>query len=146
MEFSFYDPLRSGLAMNRIIRRELNRRLKPFGLNDSNFFFIFILLDNPGISQDDLTKKMSLDHSTVTRAVAKLIDKGIITRSPNPNDKRASQIYPTDKAAELCQKILPIVNQIYDKLFAGLNDSEQEQLEHLLNKALASAQKEEGTK
>lgn len=136
MFFREQDPMRSLLLIDRVSRHNLNRALKPYELNDSNFFFILILLDHPGISQDHLTKTMSLNHSTIARAVAKLVERGIIKKEIDQTDKRASRLYPTDKAQQLAEHLLPILDSVFDQTFKNLSATEKGQLLLLLNKAV----------
>jgi DNA-binding MarR family transcriptional regulator len=48
-----------------------------------------------GISLKDLSREVSLAHSTVSGIVDRLEKRGIVQRRPDPEDGRMARIYPT---------------------------------------------------
>ena len=45
-----------------------------------------------------MVKRLSYEKSVVAKAIAKLIAAGYITREQNATDKRAFNLFPTEKA------------------------------------------------
>lgn len=128
------DQLQSFGIISRIIRTELNRVLKPYGLNDSNYFFIFYIADHPESSQGDLTRKMFLDHSTITRSVAKLVELGYLEKHLDEKDHRTTRLFLTDKGAEIRHEIHELTTTIFDNTFTEISLEESANIKRLLLK------------
>ena len=59
---------------------------------------ILIVCDFEVLTQDEITKRLSLDKSVIAKTVTKLQETGFIVRSTNAKDKRTFDIRPTEKA------------------------------------------------
>ncbi len=66
---------------------------------------------NRGISLKDLSRAVSLAHSTVSGIVDRLEKRGFIERRPDPADGRVSCIYPTAVVAEFVRERLPVLSR-----------------------------------
>lgn len=131
---TYNDQFQSVGIISRIMRTELNRELKPYGLNDSNYFFIFFVADHPESSQDDLTKTMFLDHSTIARSVAKLVELGYLEKHLDEKDHRTNRLFLTPKGDSLRHELREITTIIFDSTFSSLELEEQETIKRLLSK------------
>lgn len=129
------DKLRNLLMFDHIIRVNLNRELKPVGLNDSNFFVILHLVDEPGVSQERLSQIIKIDHSSMARSIAKMVENDLIKKINDPNDGRAFLLYPTEKAKRLANKLINILDEVYNETFHKLNSKEKQHLIDLYAKA-----------
>lgn len=121
--------------LNRIIDNYLNQQLKSLGLNSSTYIFIFYLADHPGASQDDLTKSMFLNHSTIARSVAKLVSLGFVEKQTDTEDKRASCLFLTSSGSQLLPHLNEISEQAEQKALGVLSETEQKTIAPLLDKA-----------
>lgn len=121
--------------LSRIISNYLNKQLKPLGLNNSNYFFIFFISDHPGASQDDLTKSMFLDHSTIARSVAKLVSLGLLEKRVDAGDKRASRLFLTPQGEKLQPLLHKLTVEAEEQAFGVLSEAEQQTVLPLLYKA-----------
>lgn len=70
--------------------------------------FLLAVGGTPGLTQEQLAKRLCLNKSTVTRALNQLEEKGYLERRQDASDKRVYRIFPT----ELCKELLPRVRQI----------------------------------
>lgn len=75
-----------------------NEILAQEGLNGYQHTYILKLCNNPGISQEQLSRMLYVNKSTVTRQLALLEQGGFVTRKPGSADKRTMLVYPTAKA------------------------------------------------
>lgn len=109
-------------------------QLSPMGLKACHASYLTEICALPGISQDQLAKRIYLNKSNVARQVAVLEDEGFITRTPSPADKRVMQLYPTQKALDLLPEISSILICWEECITCDLSDAEKEQLTALLAK------------
>ena len=73
--------------------------------------FVLAICGRPGMTQDEISRELCLNKSTVARALTQLEERGYVKREQKPEDKRSVLVFPTDKMTE----ILPTVREITDK-------------------------------
>ncbi|MCG4282069.1 MarR family winged helix-turn-helix transcriptional regulator [Lacticaseibacillus saniviri] len=132
------DKLEKWVSMyNRVIREWLNRELRDFDdLNESNYYYILIVCEHPGLAQSELIQYIYREQSIVTKAVRYLVSKGWIEMTKDPADRRRSVVSPTQKAHDAYPKLKRIASQANAFATEGLEPDEARQLESLLKKAL----------
>lgn len=94
----------------RLSGQVLERELAPMGITLQEFKIIGLLIGEEGRSQKDLAKFLSVKPATLSVAVTKLEEKGIIKRTVASNDKRINllsieQNVDFSSANELLQKL-----------------------------------------
>lgn len=82
----------------------LNIALKDLNLSSSEYMFL-IVLTNEGMTQEELSDRISIDKAATARALKSLEEKGYITRETDPQDKRAKRVYATEKAKQCKDQI-----------------------------------------
>ncbi|PRY37742.1 DNA-binding MarR family transcriptional regulator [Geodermatophilus tzadiensis] len=76
------------LRRSRAISARLARELHP-DLDGAAYGLLALLQDAGPLRASDLVTRLGLDKSTVSRQVASLVDLGMVTREPDPDDGRA---------------------------------------------------------
>ena len=114
-------------------------RLPDTGVDPYNYFYLIHICRHPGLSQDALARALYVNKSSVTRHLAHLEQAGFLTRTPDPEDRRALLLHPTDKARELLPFLREISGDWKSALTEGFSAEETEQFESLLSRALANA-------
>ncbi|WP_409022182.1 MarR family winged helix-turn-helix transcriptional regulator [Dellaglioa sp. P0083] len=138
---SFYDTHeveKLTTIYNRMIRLRINDTLKEFELSESNFFYVLLVCESPGVSQDELIQNIYRDHSVVTRAISKLIKDGWLEKKMSSADKRRTELYPTAKAINNYQDIFDRITVVNDESISVLSEEEIKQFEHILEKVIKS--------
>ena len=110
------------------------------GLSHAHYFYILALCNNPGISQEQLARRLYLNKSSVTRAIAILERDGFVRRETHAEDKRVLLLYPTEKAEALLPRVRLVARGWNDFLLADLEAGEREQFLATLEKVTAKAQ------
>lgn len=125
--------------LHRYRQNYLSKRLEPFNIGSGQYLFLLVLSKNNGISQEGLSNYLKIDKATTAKAIKKLAKDGYVTRAVDTTDKRAYQVYLTQKGWEL----LPLIEKyIYDweKLVTvGFTENESQLLEVLLEKMAQNA-------
>ena len=97
--------------INRINRSTgivYNQRLREFGINHCQHPYIIQICRHPGISQEELARAICVNKSNVARQLAVLEADGLLTRTPDPEDRRVMQVFPTEKM----EALLPCVREV----------------------------------
>lgn len=102
------------------------------------FAALAVLEQLPGASQSELGAELDLDRSTIADIVARLERRGVITRSPHPNDRRRYALQLTAAGAAEVHELRPRVTGANVALTAGLDPNELETLRALLKRLLAA--------
>jgi DNA-binding MarR family transcriptional regulator len=88
-------------------------------LNQSQWRVLAAIADKPGRSAAEVTSVTPMDKTIVSRAVASLIQDGLIKRTPSRDDKRRAALEMTDIGAE---RYAQISKKLSDTLNAALID------------------------
>ncbi len=104
-----------------------------------NHFAILFRLANQGLlSQVELGQQLGIDRAPMVQHIDYLEQRGLVKRTPNPQDRRAYALMLVDKGQETLVQALELAHRVEAELLAPLSAEEQAQLNHLMNRLLAS--------
>jgi DNA-binding MarR family transcriptional regulator len=89
---------------------------------------------SPGIDQLRLGRSVSLDRSTIGTAVEGLERRGLVVWKTSKTDRRYKEIYITNKASKLLQKLEPSVITVQQILLSALSPTEVPEFMRMLAK------------
>lgn len=116
----------------------LDKVLKNFELSSGSFYYLFILEQNEGISQNRISKELDTDKAMSARTIIKLISLGYIYKNEDETDSRAYKLYLTEKAKDILPKIHEEVNKILNLLTENLDQEEKRITMNSLKKILTN--------
>ena len=90
------------------------------------------------MGQAELMKAMGLTSGTISLRLARLEQRGVVARDPDPDDKRSSTVRLTDQGLDLFDQIAPAHLLSEDQLLSALTPAELGVLADLLRKLLGS--------
>ena len=109
-------------------------KLRGTGLRPGQAPYILALCHTPGLSQEQIARRIYIDKSNVTRHLGTLEREGFVERKQSESDRRVTLVYPTQKAYD----ILPLVRQIThawnDYLIDGWTEEEVNTLKAMLSR------------
>lgn len=108
--------------------------LAPMGLKSCHASYLAEICAQPGISQDQLARRICINKSNIARQVAVLEEDGFVRRCSCENDKRVMRLYPTQKTLDLMPQIGEILGSWSRYLTQDLSGEEKAQLDALLGK------------
>ena len=113
--------------MNVISRCQAAYRTAELGCPDitgAHHSFILAVCHTPGASQDELSRRLALNKSSVARALAHLEGLGYVSREQDKRDKRVIRVYPTEKML----LIYPVEKRITEEwnraVLSGISEDE----------------------
>lgn len=110
----------------------LNDGCAPCGLTAAQAAIILIVCDFKVLTQDEITKRLSLDKSVIAKTVTKLEERGFLLRSTNAKDKRTYDISPTEKAWEVCPFVRQQMEIGFQRMTQQMTAQEQAEFKRLL--------------
>lgn len=120
---------------DRFYKIYLDKQLASFGISSSQYMFLIKICHSPGILQDSLMNMFYVHPSNIVRTIAALEKQGMITRSPNDQDKRTWKLYPTDHALSVFEEIQAVCEKTEELLLQGFDEKEKNLFTDLLMKA-----------
>ena len=115
-------------------------KLADVGLNGCQHSYIINICNNPGISQECLSKKLYINKSNVARQLSVLEENGFIYREQSPDDKRNLLVYPTDKAKKALPVVMSVLKEWSSYLSEGFTEEEIAKFTAMMDKISEKAQ------
>ena len=128
--------------LNNISRSQAiyrHSRISAEDLQTSHYAFALAICREPGRSQEELAKELCLNKSTVARSLTCLEEKGYVSRSPLPNDKRQFSVYPTEKMLAVLPEIKKASSEWMSLLSEGIPQEELDIFDSVLERMQARA-------
>ena len=97
---------------------------------------VLAILRDRRLRMTDLVAYLGLEKSTLTGLIARAEARGLVTRAPNPDDKRAVDVMLSDQGRVLAAQLAEDLAKYLDPLVQSLDASEQSALRDLLTTAL----------
>ena len=108
--------------------------LIPLDLSPPLTATLRVVQENGGISQQELATRVQSHPSRIVGIVDTLEDRGLVRRTAARSDRRANEVYVTEKGKECLGRLAAVEKTFQSELFAGLSAQERETLAGLLAK------------
>ena len=108
--------------------------LASLGLKSCHASYLAAICAYPGITQDQLARRIFINKSNVARQLVILEEDGFVERKPSPEDKRAIQVFPTEKARDVMPEIARIFRCWESFVAQDLSEEERKILVSMLEK------------
>lgn len=85
-------------------------------------------------TQSQLGELLNAKKALTSRLLSGLEDRGLVKRTPDPENRRFVRVSPSTKGRKMGQAIVAEVTRLLGKLFAEFNEEERAQMLHLSGK------------
>ena len=129
-----------GYLINRAARTFANRlatELRPFDVGIGQWAVLLHLWGNDGMTQAQLARRVAIEQPTMVRTIDRMERDGLVARTSDPNDRRASRITLTERGWGLRDALVPLAAGVNATATATLADDEVETLKRLLAKLVS---------
>ena len=96
-------------TVRQTLRRPMEAEFARGHLTGPQQLVMEVLVRSEGISLKELSKRVSLSHSTVSGIVDRLEKRGFVRRKPDPNDRRFTVITPSKHVEDFLKKKMPVL-------------------------------------
>jgi len=131
---------------NRYTRIALDRRLQPYRLNASMYYYILRIHERPRLTQDKLINLTYLNPSNVTRAINQLVNLVYVRKRQSKADKRVYELSLTKRGEELYPEIVKLRQEVADNLLADVPAEQHDELVALVRQLALRAVENETPK
>lgn len=121
------SPLPIGFLLkdaSRLLRRRFEREIQDMPMTAAQLQIIALLSRAEGSGQAALAARLDIEPMTLSRHVDRMEAAGLVERRQDPADRRARQLFTTEKSRALLAPMRTRAAEVYDQAQAGL-DAEQ---------------------
>lgn len=102
--------------------------IKAFGFTSSQCYSLLHLNRNGNLSMNQLSEKMNLSMSTMTRIINNLVRDGFILRERDETDKRVVNLRLTDKGVKGATILRKAIQEYYKNIVGNLPNGQVEEI------------------
>ena len=121
------------LRATRRMRRNQAERLAPLGLTPAQARALRVIVsDGAPLRMVDLADRLEVVPRSVTTLVDALESAGLVTRTPDPTNRRSLLVLPTEKGQATRAQMAAVRREVVAELLAPLSAEQRETLRELL--------------
>ena len=120
-----------GILIQKLVRvMQIFERdqIKPFGFTTSQCYVLLELKKNQGLTMNELSEKMNLSTSTMTRIISNLVRDGYIEREKDQSDRRIVIVKLTEEGIMAAEKLDESIMNYYQKIVYNLPEGKVEEV------------------
>ncbi len=132
-------PYRLSVLSNAVSGKIAKIYEQEFELSVWQWRIIAVLGEREGLTSTEVAQRTLMDKPTVSRAAASLIERGILERHIDRDDRRRAPMRLTDEGQAIYAAIMPRAVESERELLDALSPDEAATLHHLLSRLSAVA-------
>src|SRR5690554_6058805 len=114
-------------VLSNVVSQEIAQAYgERFGLAVTEWRVIAVLGRFPGLSAAGVAERSAMDKVAVRRAVARLLERGLLHREVHGDDRRRSVLELSDAGREVHAQVAPLALAYERELLSPLDESERE--------------------
>lgn len=107
-------------AISRKVSRLWSARCSEYGITAPQSFVILDVNNFEGSSLKDIAARIELDSSAVTGLIDRLEKENLVERKDDPDDRRGTRIYLTEKGRDLAVNQLVSEAEAFNQYIRGM--------------------------
>lgn len=105
----------------RLLKTYADQRARQFGISKAQWAVLVRIDRHEGLKQSELAEMLDLQPISLTRVLDRLAENGLIERRPDPNDRRANQLYLKPAARPLLDQLSGLATDMMKTVLEGLD-------------------------
>lgn len=110
------------------------RKVEREGVTVAEWVFLRALYDAGRVAPSHLAEGMAMTKGAISKLADRLLEKSLIERRANPNDKRAHTLALNREGRALVPRLAALADENDQEFFGTLTSEERQQLARLLRK------------
>jgi DNA-binding MarR family transcriptional regulator len=139
LELDRFLPYRLSILSNLVSSAIAGSYSTRFGLTIPEWRVMAVLAIEPGLSAAQVAERTAMDKVAVSRAVARLLEKGSLERKMAPGDRRKSMLRLSTAGERIYAEVVPLALEHERALLEVLEDTDRNALERILITLLGRA-------
>lgn len=134
LDLEHFLPYRLSVLSNRTSQAIADTYSGRFGIAITEWRVIAVLGRHAGLSAGDVAERTAMDKVAVSRALARLLERGLVQRDTHGADRRRSVLELSEAGYRIYDEVVPLALARERTLFTYFNDDDRQQLDALLSK------------
>jgi DNA-binding MarR family transcriptional regulator len=118
----------------RLVRRRFDERARQHGATRAQWKALLGISRHAGINQGGLADLLEVEPITLCRMIDRMEDAGLVERRRDPNDRRAWQLFLTDKAHPIIEELHCTAADLMAQALRGVPPEQLEAVTGTLNR------------
>ena len=119
-----FIPYRLSVTSNLVSDTIARTYESLYGLSIPQWRLIAVTAEKSGVTQQAIGLQMRMDKVTVSRAAIALVERGLLCRSANVEDRRSHLLELTDAGRDLYAVVAPKAIELERRIFAQFDRAE----------------------
>lgn len=133
-------PYRLSILSNRVSATIAETYRDKYALSIIEWRIMAILGEYPDVSADEVCRRTQIEKSLVSRAVTKLLQRKLIGRETDEQDKRRSMLSLTNLGSSVYDELVPLSYAYERRLMKCFNAQERKQFSNLIDRLYRQAE------
>src|SRR5438874_6620696 len=116
------------------VQLRTQRHLRKFGLTTAQFDVLAHVGSAPGLTQQDLARRLLVTKGNVCGLVDRMEEAGLLERQSDAQDRRVHRLQLTSSGRRLYEDVVPAHEQLISAAFSELRAVDREALRHALRR------------
>lgn len=122
-------------VLSNVVSQEIAEAYgERFGLAVTEWRILAVLGRFPGMSAVGVAERSAMDKVAVSRAVARLLERGLLHRETHGDDRRRSVLELSDAGRTVYAEVAPLALSYERELLAPLSEEERAQFSRMLER------------
>ena len=134
----FYTIERAIKEYRKFAQKQFNDRKKNITIDQS--LILFYIFEQSELSQSEIGDLIFKDNASISRMIELMIKNDYLVREMNNEDRRKSNLVPTQKGREVFSDLKNIIANNRETALIDISENEILQLAQTLNKIIANCQ------
>lgn len=134
LDLERFLPYRLSVLSNRISQAIARLYQARFGIGITEWRVIAVLGRYPGLSANAVAERTAMDKVAVSRAVAALLARKLLSRGTHGDDRRRSVLALSEAGYRIYDELVPLALGRERRLLERLTPEERVQLERIIEK------------
>lgn len=117
----------------RLLRRRFDDRARQHGATRAQWKALLGISRHEGINQGGLADLLEVEPITLCRMVDRMEDAGLVQRRRDPKDRRAWQLFLTDKAHPILEELRATAAELTEQALRGIPQTKIDEVTDTLN-------------
>lgn len=134
-----YVPCQLATVSHAIMRSVAGILEDRFGISMPEWKVLAIIAEKPGLSAVTVARLAEMDTVAVSRAVTKLLDRNLVDRQLDSEDRRRSVLNLSPEGATLYDEVVPVAKELEARLLGDFSDEERQVLDKAIRALRATS-------
>ena len=117
----------------RLLRKRFDERARQHGATRAQWKALLAISRHEGINQGGLAELLEVEPITLCRLIDRMEEAGLVERRRDPKDRRAWQLFLTDKAHPVLEELHATAAELMEQTLRGISETQTSMMTDLLN-------------